>query len=273
MRFLMYLLMFEACLLGSERVPMTANFQDSASWRWLNKKVLESRLLDDMESLDKWTALTTGPAEVVDSRFTSRPSQSANVVAEMTLTGERSRDGRHSLRLRTSTRLDKPGPASGRGWGQSGVIRHFEGEDWSKFNRLSLWIYPDCPGHYVATLDLHFHNDGVEKLPAAFGQEGEHSLVLQNHEWNHVVWEISNVARDKVTGLDIAYGMAGNERDGAEVVTFDFDRLELERVEPDHIEGWDVWPQRISYSHTGYPSGAAKSAVSSGLKAKRIQAD
>ena len=136
MRFWILLLLFEICLLGSERVPMTANFQDSASWRWLNKKVIESRLLDAMESLDKWTAFTNDPAGVVDARVTTQASRSGNVVTEMTLTSERSRDGGHSLRFRNPTRLDKPGPASGRGWGQSGVIRRFDGEDWRMLNRL-----------------------------------------------------------------------------------------------------------------------------------------
>lgn len=255
----------------SERVPMTANLQDSASYRWLEKKVLESRPLDDMENLAGWTAFTHGPQEVVDARVISEVTRSDSVVAGIGLTSERWQDGKHSLRLRNPTRLEKPGPASGRGWGESGVIRHFDGEDWTKFNRLSLWIFPACPGHYVATLNLYLHNDGVEKLPAAFGQEGEHSLVLRNHEWNHVVWEIGNVARDRVTELQISYYMAGNEPDGADHVVFDFDRLELERVEPDYIEGWDVWPGRISFSHAGYPSGGAKSAIASGLGTREFR--
>lgn len=249
---------------------MTANLKNSAASRWLEKKVLESRLLDDMENLDHWEAFTHGPEGVVDARVTSELQRSGSVVAGMELTSERSRDGRHSLRLRNPTRLEKPGPASGRGWGESGVTRHFDDEDWSKFNRLSLWIFPDCPGHYVAALDLHLHNDGIEKLPAAFGQEGENSLVLRNHEWNHVVWEIGNVARDRVTGLEIAYYMSGNEPDGADSVVFDFDRLELERVDPDYIEGWGVWPGRISFSHAGYQTGAAKSAIASGLNAREF---
>ncbi len=255
----------------AERVPLTANMQNSASSRWLKKKVLESRLLDSMENLSQWTTFTNGPGEVVDARFTSQIARSSQILAEMTLTEERSRDGGHSLRLRNPTRLERPGPASGRGWGESGVIRRFDGEDWRQFNRLSLWIYPDCPGHYVATLELHLNNEGMEKLPALFGQEGEHSLVLRNHEWNHVVWEIGNVARDKVTALKFSYGMAGNEPDGADMIAFDFDRLELERVEGDYIEGWDVWPGRISYSHMGYSPGAVKSAIASGLRAKEFR--
>lgn len=250
---------------------MTANLEDSAASRWLGKKVLESRLLDDMENLAHWTVFTHGPDEVVDARVTSEVTRAGSVVAEVKLTSERSQDGKHSLRLRNPTRLDKPGPASGRGWGQSGMIRHFDGEDWRSYNRLSLWIFPDCPGHYVAALGLYLHNEGIEKLPAAFGQEGETSLVLRNHEWNHVVWEIGNVARDRVTELEIAYYMSGNEPDGADSVVFDFDRLELERVEPDYVEGWGVWPGRISFSHAGYQTGAVKRAVANDLNAREFR--
>jgi hypothetical protein len=48
---------------------MEADYQDSASYRWLNKKVLDSRLLDDMHSLDQWTAITNGPVGLVDARL------------------------------------------------------------------------------------------------------------------------------------------------------------------------------------------------------------
>jgi hypothetical protein len=204
---------------------MAEDYENSAAYRWLNKKVLESRLLDNMERLNNWTPFTTGAPAVVDSRFSSKPAAVPKVVAEMTLTTERSRDGGHSLRFRSPTKLDGPGPVNGRGWGDSGVIRHFDGEDWRNFNRLSLWIYPDCPGMYVPALGMNLHNDGVEKLPAAFDQEGDTSIVLRNNEWNHVVWEIGNVARDKITELQISYGMSGNEPEAADYVSFDFDRL------------------------------------------------
>ena len=125
----------------------------------------------------------------------------ASAVAEMTFSRERSREGRQSLRMRLPARLDVPGPKNGRGWGSAGVRRQFDGEDWRPFNRISLWIYPDCPGWYVVALELRLYNEGEEKLPAPFGQEGETTVVLRNHEWNHVVWEIGNVARDKVTRL------------------------------------------------------------------------
>jgi hypothetical protein len=246
MRLFTLALTFGTLSLAGERAPMTANFQDSAPYRWLNKDVLESRVLDEMKSLDKWTAIN----------------------AEMTLTRERSRSGGQSLRLRTPTKLNIPGPDTGRGWGSAGVRRRFDGEDWRNFNRLSLWIYPDCPGTYVITVSVRLT---AEKLAAALGSASG-STILRNHEWNHVVWEIDNMApRDKVTSLEITRAMNGNEPEEADSVTFDLDRLELERVEPDYIEGWSVWPGRISYSHTGYQAGATKSAIASGLNAREFR--
>ena len=257
--------------LAGERSPMTVNFKDSASYRWLNKAVLESRLLDDMTKLDQWTAFTNGPAAVVDARVPFQVTRSEQALAEISLTKERSREGHNSLCLRTPTKLNQAGPKSGRGWGESGITRHFDGEDWRKFNRISLWIYPDCPGTYITSLTFQVHNDGAEKLPGLFGQEGNHSVVLRNQEWNHVVWEIGNVARDKVTGLEISYYMSGNEPEATDRAMYYFDRLELEQVEPDYVEGWGVWPGRISYSHPGYQPGAPKSAMATGLNAREFR--
>ena len=246
---------------------MISSDADSAANRWLGKKVLASRVLDDMTNPSNWAAFTTGAPEVADARTVRKADELGTAVAAMSFLRERSREGRQSLRMRLPARLDGPGPKNGRGWGSAGVRRTFGGEDWRPFNRLSLWIYPDCPGHCVVALGLCLHNDGEEKLPAVFGQEGETTIVLKDCEWNHVVWEIGNVARDKVTRLEISGLMSGHEPEAADVLTYDLDLLELEKVEPDYTEGWEVWPGRIAYSHAGYQPGAAKSAVAAGLQA------
>jgi hypothetical protein len=245
--------------------------QDSAANRWLNKKIIDTRVLDDMEHPEHWTAFATGAPEVVDARAVKRATQPSNTVAEISFSRQRSREGHQSMRLRMPTRLNVPGPKNGRGWGSAGVRRKLDGEDWRASNRLSLWIYPDCTGFYVVAMELRLYNDGQEKLPAAFGQEGETTVVLRNHQWNHVLWEIGNVARDKVTGLEISCLMSGNEPEAANTLTYDFDQLSLETVDPDYVEGWDVWPGRISYSHAGYQSGASKSAIASGLKVREFR--
>src|SRR6266478_9125827 len=231
MRLLNYCMLLLAARLsfpaaGQELLPESA--RDSAANRWLNKKVIASRVLDDMESPAHWTAFSTGAPAVVDARAAQKTTEPGHSVAEISFSRERSRNGRQSLRMHMPTRLDVPGPKNGRGWGSAGVRRQFDGEDWRQFNRLSLWIYPDCPGFSVVEMELRLSNDGVEKLPAPFGQEGETTLVLRNHEWNKVAWEIGNVARDKITRLEISCLMSGNEPDAAEVLTYSFDRLELE---------------------------------------------
>ena len=247
---------------------MIANFKESASYRWLNKKVLESRSLDDMENLAAWHSFTTSGGAVVDARVVTKIVDSSGSVAALELSKEQVHNGNQSLLMKTPVRLAGIAPSSGRGWGRSGVRRYFDGEDWTHFNRVSIWIYPDLPGFYTTALDFRLYNDGADKLPALFGQEGETSLILRNHEWNHVVWEIGNVARDKITSFEMSYGLSGNMAGEADSIRFYFDQMDLERVDADKTEGWNVWPGRISYSHAGYQQGALKTAVANDINAK-----
>ena len=218
--------------------------------RWLKKPVLESRLLDDMESPATWTS---------------------GGEAEITFSTERARDGGHSLRLQSKTKSDKPGRSLGRPFGYAAAVRHFSGEDWSSFNRISFWVYPDLPGFYHAGILVRLHNEGRERVPDVYNREGFNYLMLNNRQWNHVVWEVAHLARDKVTALDLQYALEGNEPEAADVVQFDFDQLELQRVKPDQYEGWNVASGRISYSQVGYAPDAAKVALASGLGAREFR--
>src|SRR5450432_1426891 len=270
--FIVSLLRFQPALFCQ---PLKVNFQNSAASRWLNKKVLNSRMMDDMETLDNWQGYTVGGEEIVDARKVFKVKEATNVAA-IALSREKVHSGHQSILMRTPVRLPGLPPANGRGWGRSGLRRNFNGEDWTRYNRISVWIYADLPGFFTSALDIHLFNDGVQKIPALFGQEGETSLVLQNHQWNHIVWEIDNVARDKITKMEISYGLSGNAPEEADSIQFYFDRLDIEQVEPDKTEGWDVWKGRISYSHDGYQTGAAKTAIANGLAAasfKLINAD
>ena len=250
---------------------MAADDKSSAAYRWLHKSVLASRPLDYMEDLAHWNSFTTSGGAIVDARKVMKTTDSNGTVALIDLSTDKVHQGERSLLMRTPTRLPGVAPATGRGWGRSGIRRHFDGEDWTGYNRISLWIYPDLPGFYTTALDFRLYNDGKEKLPALFGQEGETSLILRNHEWNHVVWEIGNVARDKITGFEASYGLSGSAPGEADSIRFYFDELTLERVDADKIEGWDVWKDRIAYSQAGYQTGAPKSAVASGLDAKTFE--
>lgn len=230
--------------------PLPVRQEDTAVERWLNKKVLESRLLDGMEDPAAWVLQGKG---------------------EMTFTRERAKEGAQSVRLRARTKGDKPAATMGRPFGSAGVFRKFPGEDWTKFNRLSFWVYPDLPGFRVVSLLVRLHNEGAERVPDAYGREGLNFMILRNHEWNHLVWEIAHLSRDKVTGVEFQYRQQGNEPGAAETVQFDIDKLELERVDADHFEGWNVAPGQIAFSHTGYPLGARKTALASDLKAREFR--
>jgi hypothetical protein len=270
-----YLYLFATLTLLSSfyflRQPMEANFEDSAAYRWLHKKVEGKRTLDNMENIDNWRSFTTSGVEVVDARKVITSKDSAASVATIGLSKEYVHEGNTSMLMTTPTRLDGPAPKNGRQWGRSGVRRIFNGEDWTAYNRISIWIYPDLPGFYTTALDCQLYNDGKIKLPAIFGQEGETSLVLKNHEWNHVVWEIGNVARDKITAFELSYGLSGSYPEEGKKINFYFDQMDLEKVDPDKVEGWDVWHNRISYAHTGYQTGAQKSAIGNNIGANQFK--
>ena len=59
-------------------MPMQAKYEDGAEFRWLNKKVLDSRVLDSMEDLSNWSF--TGAGEMTLDRRTRQrwPAFAAN---------------------------------------------------------------------------------------------------------------------------------------------------------------------------------------------------
>ncbi len=233
------------------RMPIPNNYQDSILTKWLAKPVLESKLLDDAESLDTWKLVNVDQAK-----------------GQMTLTTERKVSGAAALRLRCPMVGDAP--AAGRYYGTASARRVVAAEDWSAWNRLSFWVYADLPGVRVVSLIVTFHNEGKEPVPDSYGKMGVNYVILKNHEWNHIVWEIANLPRDKVTGLDFSYRMQGHEPGAGEIATLDIDKLELQQVNADHYEGWDVAAGSISFSHSGYQTGSPKSAIASDLRAAQF---
>ncbi|MBI4891049.1 MAG: glycoside hydrolase family 9 protein [Acidobacteria bacterium] len=235
------------------RLPLANDYTNSIKTRWLNKPVAERTLLDDAESLATWKLQNSGQAQ-----------------GAMALTAERAVGGKSSIRLTSATTGDKPIP-NARFYGGASAVRVVPGEDWSSWNRLSFWIYPDLPGFRVVSLMMQFHNAGKEAVPDSYGKMGKNYLILRNQQWNWVNWEIANLPRDKVTGVEFTYLLQGNEPGAATSVTFDIDKLELEKVQADHFLGWNVGPGEIAFSHSGYQTGAPKSAIASGLKERQFE--
>jgi len=231
----------QAQLEAPER-PMQPVYQDGAEFRWLNKKVLDSRLLDGMEDLSKWTFKGEG---------------------EMSLSTEEVKDGEHSLRIKSTFNM---GRVDGSGdWQDLIATRRFPSEDWSRYNRISIWVYPDVDGAPAISASLILHNDGSHILPDDTNEGRDESIPLKNRQWNHVVWEIAPLSRDKITALDFAYGLPKMFPDPGDKTVLYIDQMELQTVVPDHVEGWDVSPGKIAFSHAGYVSGSSKTAIGSDL--------
>ena len=235
---------------GLPTMPIPVDESRSALSRWLNKKVIESRLLDDMETTTTWSHYGVG---------------------EMRFTRERFFDGKQAVRLVCPTKPEKPNTKSGRPFGECAVRRVFDNEDWRKYNRISVRVYPDLPGFKTISLLVKLYNRGEKTVPDRYYREGLNYVNLKSGQWNQVVFEIEHLARDRVTGVEFVYRMQGNEPGATNIVCYDFDKLELQFVEPDHFEGWNVAQKRIAYSHSGYQLGSGKIAISSEISDKTFR--
>jgi hypothetical protein len=226
------------------KMPMQPRYEDGAEARWLNKKVLDSRVLDSMEDASTWSFAGDGDMALADSPV---------------------KDGAHSLRIRSKQNLGLVGGAGE--WEDLVASRKFPSEDWSRYNRISIWAYPDVIGAPAISASLILHNEGAHHLPDRYNEGRHESIILKNHEWNHVVWEIAPLDREKVTQLDFAYSLPKMLPDLGDQTILYIDQLELQAVEPDRVEGWDVAPGKIAFSHAGYTAGSTKRAIASNLDA------
>lgn len=224
---------------------MAVDLSRAATTRWLNKKVLASRLLDDMENPSTWTLLNHG---------------------QLSFTQERFRDGKQSARITAPTLSDQPNKVRGRSFGEATLCRHFKSEDWTDFNRISFWVYPTMPGFKNGSMVAKLIYDGSDQEKVSITNRGQMNyFLLRPGEWNHLTWEIPHIDRRKITRLELCYLQQGNEPGAATTVTLDIDQLELQRVDPDYYQGWGVAPGRIAFSHSGYQTGLSKTALVSGL--------
>ncbi|MGC2638979.1 MAG: glycoside hydrolase family 9 protein [Acidobacteriaceae bacterium] len=228
-------------------MPMQPVVQDGAAYRQLEKKVLRSRPLDGMEDLAHW---------------------SLSGVGTMTLSSAEVKEGRTSLRVAST---DNIGRVEGSGdWQDLVATRQFPSEDWREYNRVSVWVYPDIDGAPAISLNITVHNEGAHVLPDDQNEGRDDSIPLRNRQWNHVVWEIPSLDRDKVTGLSFGYALPKMFPDPGDHTVFYLDQLELQSVVPDHDEGWDVAAGKIAFSHAGYAPGTTKTAIASGLAAREF---
>jgi hypothetical protein len=228
-----------------ESFPLAVPEENSLMAQWEKKPVHDKMLLDDMESGTGW--LSAG-------------------IGEVTYTKDRSKDGSQSLRFRTSLRDEEHYRENRTEWGSFGgtqggtasVIKKFDTpQDWSVYNRLSFWVYVHPTSMPTYCLHLRILNEGT--IYNATSPRNDHFIQdLKPGEWNHVMFEIPHLQRDKVISLEIIQMLTGHMPEDEGIVTYDIDNVELQKVDADQYQGWQVAPGKFSFSHIGYRPGDTK---------------
>jgi hypothetical protein len=86
-------------------------------------------------------------------------------------------------------------------------------QDWSRFNRISLWCYLHPTENTFTSFSLGFLCDGATAGPSdpiALHYFGD----LRPGEWNFLIWEIPEYPRDRVSDIVIFQPLSGNPKKG-----------------------------------------------------------
>ena len=79
--------------------------------------------------------------------------------------------------------------------------------------------------------------------------------------WNHFFFEMPHLQRDKVIKFILTRELTGANPGEYGIATYDFDKLELQRVDADQYEGWTVAPEKFVFDHVGYRPADSKIAL------------
>lgn len=243
--FLTAIVLLISCRTGEKSRIIPVEYENSSKARLLKKDVLTSKLLDPMETMEAW---------------------SVEGYASAALTNEQVYDGDYAIRMKTPFNHEYKGDNPGVGnFGESRIVYYMNNADLREFNRLSYWVYPHAkdvgPVHLLTKV---YTNDDLWNKRVD-GRAMHYTEVTPN-KWNQVVWEIEDLKRDSVTGIGLIFLMRGKPfYEGQDTLIFDFDNLELQQVNAEYMEGWEVAPNRIAFSHTGYFPEGSKQAFTSDL--------
>ena len=154
-----------------------------------------------------------------------------------------------TLKIETNTDIENVYPRP-----NTAIKISFDEIDLSNYNRISVLVYPKAIGYH----NFYFHfttgNTGYELL---------HAPSLIPNQWNHVVWEINNLKRDKVNHLSIAPFLMGCPPEAKEDYVIYIKDITVEEVDKTYEKGWDL-EDRIAYSHSGYQTNSLKQAIIQG---------
>ncbi len=135
------------------------------------------------------------------------------------------------------------------------------GFDIADCNRISFMVKPVCPGLHSPIVRVGFTNNGAIKIPDQYSREGFNAMNLRNNEWNHCTWEIEGIAHDRIGELSFNFHRYGKEVSTGDDMWFELRDIEMQKVEPNVVLGWECAPDTAVYSTTGYLTEGRKTAI------------
>ena len=211
---------------------MAPNLAHSLAVRCLTKPVLASQIIDDMETDKGWT-----PSPVVRLSYTTERAKSGTRSMRFS-TLMRNEEFIKSSRNKQGTFNGEEAAFVGQPFSASAILGFEKPQDWSAFNRLSLWCYLHPTKTPTTSISLQFLCAGAsagpwDPVPIHFIGD------LKPGEWNHLTWEISEYPRNNVVAFFLFKPTSGLPLAGADPeMTFDFDQLRLEQVKVEPVGGW-----------------------------------
>lgn len=214
------------------------------------KKVLDSRLISKIDSLEGWQHRGQG---------------------ELSYNPEREISGSGCIRLKAPTIMGswppgapEDGDYSNYGTVCAAYVLHVE--NWEAFNRIKFYVFPSCDGVRNVHLTFSLRNEGKHKIPDLYGREGFHVINLKNNQWNECTIEIADIPKDKITEISFYFFINGKDTSTGEFLQYDIGGIELQHIEaPEVTHGWIPSENRIIYSASGYTSSMPKTAIASSL--------
>lgn len=225
----------QARMIGEKSMNKNSKYYNeidtSAESRWNKKKVISSKTVYDVATMHHATFHGIGTFK-----------NSSNILW----------NNKQTMCLEANTDIEdlRPRPSST-------ILIPFEKDDWRKYNRVSIWVYPKSVGFH----NFYFHF-------SLFSTEDSvlHAPSLIPNVWNHVIFEIPLMKRKSVTRLSMGPLLMGCPPEAEPQIQVYFSDVVIERVEEDYALGWDT-ESRIAYSHIGYLTDAAKTAITKSIDA------
>lgn len=149
-------------------------------------------------------------------------------------------------------------------YGLFGADCAIAGENWERFNRISLSLRVEAQGVRKVCARLCLRNDGKVKLPDVYNRDGFHAINMQPGQVERICLEIPTMPRDRITGIGLQFYCGGCETDAAlgNRLTAEVWDMALERIEtPEIAIGWQPTPGEIVYCFSGYRPLSRKTAL------------